>query len=79
MEKIVDRYVMGNILRDARKSSNMTQCGVADRTGISERELGNIENGLTEPKFNTIVVLCSIYGISIDQLAQQSVKSPLGV
>lgn len=77
MKKIVDLTVVGESLRSARKKKGLSQLAVAHIINMSERELGNIENGRTEPEFNTLVTLCKVYGISIDVLVEVSTIIPV--
>ncbi len=65
---------LGNYLKEVRKSHLYTQKEAAEAAGISDRQLSNIERGRSEMKLETAQDLCDVYGITLGDLSQFSVK-----
>lgn len=55
-------------LRAARVNAGYLQKEAADRLGVSNKTLGNWENGVTFPPVDKIPTLCELYGVSYDSL-----------
>jgi transcriptional regulator with XRE-family HTH domain len=55
-------------LRAARINADYSQKEAADRLGVSNKTLGNWENGVTFPSADKIPAICELYGVSYDQL-----------
>lgn len=55
-------------LREARKTSNITQKNIADKLGISVRAYQHYEGGTREPNIETLVQLSVILNVSLDDL-----------
>ena len=55
-------------LRAARVNAGFDQKAAADRLGVSNKTIGNWENGITFPPADKIPALCELYGVSYDQL-----------
>ncbi len=55
-------------IRAARINAGYSQKEVADRLGISNKTLGNWENGITFPPADKIPMICELYGVSYDNL-----------
>ena len=56
------------ILRQVRKSKNMTQQQVSDLLHISIRTYQNYEQGTREPNIDKLIKLADLFQISIDEL-----------
>lgn len=48
-EALEPEYQLINAILDARKSQNMTQKQLAERTGLSQGDISKLENGSTNP------------------------------
>ena len=60
---------MGKItIRAARVNAGLSQKEAADRLGVSNKTLGNWENGITFPPVDKIPEICELYGWSYDDL-----------
>ena len=57
---------IGNILKQLRISSGMTQKEVAKKLGRTQQIIGYWETGYSQPDANTLFVLCDIYGTTVD-------------
>ena len=55
-------------LKEARKTSSLTQKQVADRLGVVESCYANWEQGRTEPGIEMLRKLGVIFGVSIEEL-----------
>lgn len=55
-------------LKAARVNANLSQKAAAEAIGISNKTLGNWENGITSPTADKIPAICELYGIPYDQL-----------
>ena len=55
-------------IRSARVNVGLSQKEAADRLGISNKTLGNWENGITFPPADKITEICELYGVSYDNL-----------
>lgn len=63
---------LGDAMRQGRKKQGLTQEQFAERCGISTREVSNIENAKSEPKFGTLIRICRTCGISIEKFISKS-------
>ncbi len=70
---------LGNTIRSLRKKLGITQSELAAKLGISSSAVGMYEQGRREPDNNTILKLCSFFGITSDYLlgneAENSTKT----
>ena len=55
-------------IRAARVNAGYSQKEAADRLGVSNKTIGNWENGVTFPPADKIVAICELYGVSYDNL-----------
>ena len=55
-------------IRAARVNVGLSQKEAAIRIGVSNKTLGNWENGITYPPVDKIPVICELYGVSYDNL-----------
>lgn len=58
----------GNIIREKRKKQNLTQEELAEKCNLSTRHINSIEHGYTNPKFDTVMHICSVCGIDVGEL-----------
>ena len=63
---------LGNAMRNGRKERGLTQEKLAEKCGISTREVSNIENGKTEPKLGTLISICQVCDIGIEEFITQT-------
>lgn len=55
-------------LRAARINVGLSQKEAAERLGVSNKTMGNWENGITFPPADKIAAICELYGVSYDHL-----------
>lgn len=55
-------------IRAARVNIGLSQKEAAERLGVSNKTLGNWENGITFPPADKIPAICELYGVPYDHL-----------
>lgn len=63
---IVERF--GDRIRELREKSNMSQVALAEKAGIEQQHLSNLELGNKEPGLRVVEMLATGLGISLRQL-----------
>lgn len=56
------------MLRYLRKSSDLTQFQLAEKTGISRSSINNYENGIREPDFDTLELFADYFNVSMERM-----------
>lgn len=70
----------GAMLRDLRRRTGLSQRELAQRANLDFSYISKVENGrLPPPAADTIVLLCSILGVSADDLLAATHKLPSDV
>ena len=59
---------IGRFISEMRKKKNMTQSELAEKLGVTDRSVGNWENGRNMPDLSLFKPLCEILVISINDL-----------
>lgn len=59
---------IGNRLKMARENANLRQVDVKNKTPISNKNLSNWENGISQPSIEDSIILADLYGITLDEL-----------
>lgn len=62
------RINLGHILKCGREDNDLSQKKVMEITGINNKTLSGYENNISEPDFNTLLILFKLYNISVDEL-----------
>ena len=65
---------LGSIIRKHRKERKMTLKTVAEKAGISEGFLSQIENNVNSPSVDTLMNICSSIGVNAGDLISQVEK-----
>jgi transcriptional regulator with XRE-family HTH domain len=45
---------LGHLLRDAREQKGLTQKGLAERLGLRQRQISDLERSAMDPRFSTV-------------------------
>ena len=53
-----DSKFVGNVLKQARIKSKLSQCVLAEKINLSEKHISNIERGLNLPSLDTFFKMC---------------------
>ena len=61
-----DKKFIGKIIRNARKSAKLTQAELAEKIDMSEKNLGNIENGKQFPQINNFFRILEVLNLSVE-------------
>ncbi|MCM1371311.1 MAG: helix-turn-helix domain-containing protein [Clostridium sp.] len=64
----MDQVKIGKFIAKCRKEKNMTQQELSERLGISDRTIGNWENGRNMPDLSLFKPLCVELGITLNDL-----------
>lgn len=59
---------IGKFIAKCRKEKGLTQATLAEKLGVTEKSVGNWENGRNMPDLSLFSPLCNILGISINDL-----------
>lgn len=55
-------------IRELREEARMTQRELAVKIGNSQRNVSNWENGTSEPDIDTLVRLCGVFDVTLEEL-----------
>ena len=64
-----------NILKELRKSYNLTQDGLAKKLKISRSTVGMYEKGAREPDFETLELIADFFNVDTDYLLGRTTKT----
>lgn len=59
---------IGKFIKELRKEKNMTQQDLASKLNVTDRAVGNWENGRRLPDYLILKDLCDTFGITINEL-----------
>lgn len=65
---------VGNIIKNARKKYGYTQSLLSEKIGMSEKNLGNIENGKQYPLLNNFLRILEVLNLSVEDFGVNSAK-----
>lgn len=63
-------YNLGGILKDLRKTKKLTQKQLATQIGLTTTAVSKYELGESVPPLDVLRILASVFGVSIDYLAE---------
>lgn len=55
-------------IKELREEHRLTQRELAEKIGNSQRNVSNWENGTSEPDIETLVRLCRVFGVTLEEL-----------
>lgn len=64
----MDQIKTGQFIQEMRKSKNLTQRQLAEKLGLSDKTISKWETGCGLPEVGIMPELCSILGISVNEL-----------
>lgn len=59
---------LGNNICAERNRARLSQCGLAEKIGMSEKHLGRIERGKANPKITNIIAILQVLDIPFEAL-----------
>ena len=71
----MEKYTIGDRIREARKHQGLTQDQLAERLDISVQFVGQIERGLKLPSMQVFIKLIEVLNVSADYLLRDAVSS----
>lgn len=72
----MNQIEIGNFIAKRRKEKNLTQAGLAEKIGVSNKTISKWETGKCMPDYNVIQNLCEVLEISISELMDAEEKEP---
>ncbi len=70
-EKSMIKKSLGEILKQHRVSSKMSQEFVAEAVGVSRQAVSKWETGAADPSTSNLIAIAKLFGISADELIKQ--------
>ena len=64
----MDQIKIGKFIQERRKMHGMTQLQLAEKMGVSDRAVSKWERGMAMPDSSIMLELCSVLGISVNDL-----------
>lgn len=64
MNVVIDYCLIGQRIRDCRQQAHLTQAELAERAGVCQQFIGNLERGKGIPSLATVMSLCN--ALSVD-------------
>ncbi len=61
-----DKKFIGNVIRNARKQAKLSQAELSEKLGMTEKNLGNIENGRQYPQVNNFLRIIEVLNLSLN-------------
>lgn len=61
------RNEISNILKELRISSGFTQKEIAEKLNKKQQTIASWESAQSQPDANTLFILCSLYGTTVDK------------
>lgn len=78
MEKnIINKKLFGKKIKDARLKMELTQFELAEKIGVSQNFLGDIERGIKLPSLPKLILLSNTLKVSLDFLFSDSLDNIL--
>ena len=71
----MDQIKIGRFIAQKRKEQNMTQVQLAEKLGITDRAVSKWERGKSLPDASIMLELCSLLGITVNDLLSGEVVS----
>lgn len=72
----MDAQLVGFRLKELREAAGLTQSGLAERAGVSQRAISHLEQGLHVPSFATISAIADVLGVSCEAFRQAPSNPP---
>jgi transcriptional regulator with XRE-family HTH domain len=74
-KSVVNKVLFGKKIKNAREDIDLTQFALAEKVGISQNFLGDIERGLKLPSIDTLIKISNVLKISLDSLFTDSLDN----
>lgn len=67
-----DKKFIGKVIRNARKKAKLNQAELSEKLGMSEKNLGNIENGRQYPQVNNFLRIIEVLNLTLEDFGVNS-------
>lgn len=71
----MEKNVLGNKIRNLRKSKGLSQDRLADKAGMTQQHVSRIEKGYYLPGMSTISRIAKVLNVPIDDLADIDIQN----
>ena len=72
---MIDYISIGEKIRKVRQNRRITQEVLAEKINVTPTHVSRIERGTSSPSLQTLVDICNVLGITIDDLMQDSLPA----
>lgn len=72
---MIDYHSIGKNIRKHRNRLGLTQEILAEKINVSIPHISRMENGSAKPSLQTLVDICNVLDVSIDNLMQDSIPT----
>lgn len=72
---MIDYLSIGKKIKENRRNLGITQEVLAEKVNVSIPHISRIECGFSSPSLQTLVDICNVLGITIDDLMQDSLSA----
>lgn len=72
---MIDYPSIGKKIKKSRRDRGITQEALAEKVNVSIPHISRIECGFSSPSLQTLVDICNVLGITIDELMQDSLSA----
>mgnify|MGYP001062715612 CR=1 FL=1 len=76
-KNIINKKLFGKKIKDARLKMELTQFELAEKIGVSQNFLGDIERGIKLPSLPKLILLSNTLKVSLDFLFSDSLDNIL--
>lgn len=76
-KNLINKKTLGRKIKEARNTLGLTQAELAEKIGVSQNFLGDIERGIKLPGLPKLILLCNTLKISLDYLFAESLDNVL--
>lgn len=71
-----DKKFIGEVIKKARKESGLRQSVLAEKIGMTDKNLGNIENGKQYPHLNNFFRLLEVLNMTVEDFGVKTTQTP---
>lgn len=73
--KVINKKMFGKKVKESRIKIDMTQFELAEKIGVSQNFLGDIERGIKLPSLSKLILLSNTLKVSLDYLFADSLDN----
>ena len=68
-----DKKFIGSVIKNARKKAKLSQAQLSELIDMSDKNLGNIENGKQFPAVNNFLKIIEVLNLSLEDFGAKSI------